>query len=44
MIAEMYEEARGTDIEVAWKELKDGIVGAAMMVCGCTRRRKGEAK
>ena len=44
VIAEMYEEARGTDIEVAWKELKDGIVGAAMMVCGCTRRRKGEAK
>ena len=44
VIAELYEGARGTDIEMAWKELKDGLVGAAMMVCGSTRRRKGEAK
>ena len=32
VIAELYEGARGTDIEMAWKELKDGIVGAAMIV------------
>ena len=44
VIAELYEGARGTDIERAWKELKNGIVGAAMMVCGSTRGRKGEAK
>ena len=44
VIAELYEGVRGTDIEMAWKELKDGIVGAAMMVCGSTRGRKGEAK
>ena len=44
VIAEVYEGARGTDIERAWKELKDGIVGAVMIVCGSARGRKGEAK
>ena len=33
----------GKDVELAWKELKEGIVGAGMKVCGTTRRR-GEAK
>ena len=50
MIAELYKEAeaRGgvseTDVERAWKELKECIVGAVMRVCGTTRRRKGEVK
>ena len=43
VIAELYEGARGTDIEMAWKELKDGLVGVAMMVCWSTRGRKGKA-
>ena len=50
VIAELLEEARargrtsGTDVELAWKELKEGIVGAAMKVCGTTKKRKGETK
>ena len=49
-IAEMYEEIKarervpGTDAERAGKELKEGIVGAAMRVCGTTRKRNGEVK
>ena len=49
-IAELFEEARargrtlGTDVELVWKELKGGIVGAAMKVCGTTRKRRGETK
>ena len=40
VIAELYEEARaggcasGKDVELAWKELKEGIVGATTKVCG----------
>ena len=50
MIAELYKEAKArggvseTDVERAWKELKEGIVGAVMRVCGTTRRRNGEVK
>ena len=49
-IAELLEEARargrtsGTDVELAWKKLKEGIVGAVMKVCGTARKRKGETK
>ena len=48
-ITELFKEAcarectLGKDVELAWKELKEGIVGAGMKVCGTTRRR-GEAK
>ena len=31
-------------MELAWKELKEGIVGVAMKVCGTTRKRRGETK
>ena len=47
--AELYEEAKArggvseTDVERAWKALKEGIVGEAMRVCGTTRRN-GEVK
>jgi len=50
VIAELFEEARprglssGMDVESTWKELKEGIIGAAMKVCGSTRKRRGEAK
>ena len=50
VIAELYEEARaggcasGKDVELAWKELKEGIVGAATKVCGTMRGRSGQAK
>ena len=50
VISELYEKAKarghtsGTNVEMAWKELKEGIKGAAMKVCGTTRRRKGETK
>ena len=46
----MFEEARtrgctsGTDVELAWKKLKEGLVGAAIKVCGTTKKRRGEAK
>ena len=50
VIAELYEEARaggcasGKDVELAWKELKEGIVGAATKVCGTMRGRSGQVK
>ena len=50
MITDLFEDARtkgctsGTDVELAWKNLKEGIVGAARKVCGTTRMRRGEAK
>ena len=50
VIADLYDEeartcgcASGTDVERAWNELKDGIVGAATKVCGTTKRRRGHA-
>ena len=45
MIAELYEEDKakggvsGTDVERAWKEMKEGIVGAVMKVYGTIRKR-----
>ena len=48
MIAELLEEDRargctlGTDVELAWKKLKEGLVGAAMKVCGTTRKKRGK--
>ena len=50
VIAELYEEARaggcasGKDVELAWKELKEGIVGATTKVCGSMRWRSGQVK
>ena len=44
VIADLYDEARagghasGTDVERAWKELEDAIVGATTKVCGIMRR------
>ena len=45
------EEARtkeymsGEDVEKAWNELKEGIVGATSRVCGIVRmRRRGEKR
>ena len=50
IIAELFEEARargctsGTDVELAWKKFKEGLVGAAIKVCVTTEERRVEAK
>jgi len=50
MMGEMYEACKvkryvaDGDVEMAWKEMKEGIVGAARMVCGVAKGRKGSEK
>ena len=50
VIGEMYEGARvrghlcGSDVELAWKEMKDCLVKTATRVCGVSKRRKGAVK
>ena len=34
----------GENVEKAWNELKEGIVGAANRVCGIMKMRKGEKR
>lgn len=50
VIAELYEEARaagwasGTDVEMAWKELQEGIVWQQCKVCGTLGGEKEKQK